>query len=281
MTTAAPALGAEEVAFFRREGYLLPGRPLFDDGDFADLAATFERLQERWIAAGERPEQIGVPHFYDPSLMRWLLHDRVLDVVESLIGPDIALFASHFICKPPGDGQEVPWHEDSAYWGRMFDPMEVVTIWLALDPADPGNGNMRVIPRSHHHGYSDYVPQEGPAVFTTRIDPSQVDEARAVDCTLARGCYSIHHAKLIHGSRPNASDRRRCGYTMRYVPTTCRWQRDPTIDYQRHFQLYLARGVDRAGNTYADPTEPNHAWLAWKPLRGGPGHPGPSAVTTM
>ena len=68
-----------------------------------------------------------------------------LDVVESLIGPDIALWSSHFLCKPAGTGKRAPWHEDSAYWGQVLDPMEVVTIWLAIDPSTPENGCMRVL----------------------------------------------------------------------------------------------------------------------------------------
>ena len=55
------------------------------------------------------------------------------DFVERFIGPDIALWSSHFICKPSGDGQRVPWHEDSAYWGARLSEHEVLTVWLAID----------------------------------------------------------------------------------------------------------------------------------------------------
>ena len=94
---------------------------------------------------------------------------------------------------------------------------------------------MQVIPRSHDNGYSAYVQQDGPAVFNTQIDPDLIDDAQAVDCTLAQGHYSIHHAKLIHGSQPNTSDRRRCGYTMRYISTKSKWLQDTTIEYQDDF----------------------------------------------
>lgn len=257
MSTVTAALSPDQVAAFRRQGYLLPGRQLLPAADFADLQATFDGLLADWIAQGGRPEHMDVPHFRHPGLMRWLLHDDVLDVVESLLGPDLVLFSSHFICKPAGDGRRVPWHEDSAYWKGRWDPMDVVTIWLALDASTPENGCMRVIPGSHDNGYSDYVPVEGaPEVFGTRIRPGSFDEAAAVDCVLAPGEYSLHHAKMIHGSEPNRSPRRRCGYTMRYISAAARHLggRDDT------FQIYLARGRDRAGNAYGDPTRPNAAW---------------------
>ena len=60
---------------------------------------------------------------------------------QALAGPDIALFASHYISEP---GQPVLWHQDGAYW--PLEPMNVVTLWLAVDHSVPENGCLRVIP---------------------------------------------------------------------------------------------------------------------------------------
>ncbi|MCA1597330.1 MAG: phytanoyl-CoA dioxygenase family protein, partial [Chloroflexi bacterium] len=92
-----------------------------------------------------RPENLG--HTLvgsDPFWVRLIGDDRLLDVAQQFIGPDIALFASHYISKPAGDGQAVLWHQDGSYW--PLDPMEVVTLWLAVDDSTPENGCMRVIP---------------------------------------------------------------------------------------------------------------------------------------
>ena len=45
----------------------------------------------------------------DIELFRWAMSDAVLDLVEPIIGSDIALFSTHFICKPKGDGKRLPW----------------------------------------------------------------------------------------------------------------------------------------------------------------------------
>ena len=95
-----------------------------------------------WQPESDR-SKIGSPRFYDPTLMRWLLHDDVLDVVESLIGPDVACLPVTSSASRQVMAKVVPWHEDSAYWGGMFDPMEVVTIWLAVDPATRGTETCR------------------------------------------------------------------------------------------------------------------------------------------
>jgi len=254
-------LSPQDAQKYREDGYILFKQPVFPATKFAALKTHFEHKLAAWDESIDgTPEHMDVPHFRDPKLFEWLLADEVLDIVESLIGPDIALWSSHFICKPPGRGKRVPWHEDSAYWGTVLDPMEVVTVWLAIDPAMPANGCMRVIPRTHHNGYSQYapVPDAKKEVFSNEIKPGQFDEKTAVDCTLEPNECSLHHAKLIHGSNPNTSAIRRCGYTMRYVPASSKFRPDRA---RNAFQIYLARGKDRAGNEYGDPTTINKRWV--------------------
>ncbi len=257
----ASRLSPRQVQFFRDEGYLLYDQPVFAQQKFDALKNHFEERVVHFVErTGQSPEHFDVPHFEDTKLFDWLFDDSVLDIVESVIGPDIALWSSHFIAKPPGVGKRVPWHEDSAYWGQVLDPMEVVTVWLAIDPSMPANGCMRVIPRTHHHGYSEYEPVKDPSkeVFATEIRKDQIDEGKAVDCILEPNHCSIHHAKTIHGSNANTSSMRRCGYTMRYVSATSKFR--PTNGFGA-FQIYLARGKDKADNRYGDPSKPNERWI--------------------
>ncbi|MEX0741375.1 MAG: phytanoyl-CoA dioxygenase family protein [Phycisphaeraceae bacterium] len=251
----------DQIKTFENEGYIIFDQPVFKPDQFQALKDHFEQKLAEWEAQGQSPEHMDTPHFGDPKLFDWLFADEVLDLVEPLIGPDIALWSSHFICKPAGVGKRVPWHEDSAYWGTVLDPMDVVTVWLAIDPATPANGCMRVIPRTHRHGYSDYEAVSDPEkqVFDREIKRGGVDESQAADCVLEPNQCSIHHAKLIHGSNPNTGTVRRCGYTMRYVSTHCTY-RPENRSVEGH-QIYLARGKDHAGNTYGDPSRVNEAWL--------------------
>ena len=253
MVQEATGISPAEAEQFRRDGYLICHRQLFSETKFRRLQETFERILAS-APVEKKPEDLDVPHYAYTELFEWLLADEVLDVVEPILGPDIALWSSHFIAKPPGKGRAVPWHEDSAYWKGMLDQQQVVTVWLAIDPSLRENGCMRVIPGSHSNGFSEYEPVERPEqnVFGTRIKADQFDEATAVDLELAPGEFHLHHARTIHGSNPNLSDRRRCGYTMRYMSTAERF--DPDSRRMRH-QIYLARGRDLAGNRYGDPTQ--------------------------
>ena len=52
----------------------------------------------------------------------------VLDVVESMIGPNILLYNTTYIIKEPQTPSFVSWHQDLTYWGLSHD--DQVTMWL-------------------------------------------------------------------------------------------------------------------------------------------------------
>lgn len=237
---------AEQVAFYREQGYLRFGR-LFTAAEM-DTLRDYVEARIAALPEGKRPEGMDVPHFEDPWLFRYLADPRVLDTIEDFLGPDIVLWSSHFIAKPGGGGQAVPWHTDGAYWQGLLDPMEVITLWLAVDPSCAANGCMRVLPGSHRAfraALESYEPADREAnVFSLRLSPEQMDESRAIDLELARGECHFHDAWTIHGSSPNHAPQRRCGYTMRYMPAHVRLTR---ADWNRDHRIYLVRGEDRTG----------------------------------
>ncbi len=259
-------LNPQQIADYRREGFLVYEEPIFPQAKFEALRLHFDETLAS-LPADVRPESMDVPHFTDTQLFEWLLSDEVLDLVEPIIGPDIALFSSHFICKPKGNGKRVPWHEDSFYWRKMIAPMEVVTVWLAIDPSTSENGAMQVVPRSLD-GNSEHEPVDPDKnVLPWEVRRQQVDVNKAITIELQPNYASLHDGKLLHGSPANTSKIRRCGYTMRYMPTTVKL--DPAA-LSTH-NIYLARGRDRAGNTYADPTK-SYESLARFRRRNGNGH---------
>ena len=204
---------------FDREGYAI-FRDVLDRDLIEEASRHIDWLLER--NPGLRPEQL---HHWlmkdDPFWVRLVADPRLLDIAELFVGPNIALFASHYISKPPFDGQPVLWHQDGSYW--PLDPMEVVTLWLAIDRADPENGCMRAIPGTQHvdlqkmDAHTDEVSVLGGGIADTFVD-----ESKAIDFILEPGDVSVHHPNVIHGSNANTSPRRRAGLTIRYIPTTTR-----------------------------------------------------------
>lgn len=154
----------------------------------------------------------------DPFWVRLISDDRLLDVAETFIGPNIALFASHYISKPPFSGKPVLWHQDAAYWN--LEPMNAVTVWLAVDHSDAENGCLRVVPGSHKNEVEDLRDRHDIENVLGSEIAVEVDESLACDLVLAPGDVDVHHPNIIHGSKANHSPRRRCGLTIRYIPTS-------------------------------------------------------------
>ena len=236
------------VVAYERDGYFLSHAQVFAPDRLARLTELFEEHAAA-LKNGQRTDELDVPHFTDSRLLDFLLADEVLDVVQPFIGPNIGLWSSHFISKEPRVGRATPWHEDSSYRNGRADTMTgIITVWLALDKATEENGCMRVIPGSHlAGGFSDYERVDRATnLFASQIKPEQIDESKAVAFELERGECSLHDARLIHGARPNTSNTRRCGYTMRYFSTAIHFYPEKNT----HHKLWLARGKDLGNNRY-------------------------------
>lgn len=228
---------------YETEGYVI-FRDVLDDALIAEADAHVE-----WLLARNpelRPEDLG--HRLardDPFWLRLVADDRLLDIAQAFVGPDIALFATHYICKPPRTGRPVLWHQDGAFW--PLDPMEVVTLWVAITNSDPENGCLRVIPGTHTEELKEMQEREDvDSVFRSETD-YQVDEAQAVDLELRPGDVSVHHPNIVHSSSANTSDRWRRALTIRYIPTST------TITDRDAGAPFLLRGRAVAGvNDYLD-----------------------------
>lgn len=236
-------LNSMALAFYRESGYYLYRRPLFPPEKFTWLKQIFEEL-----LAQKGPDDLDVPHFEDSRLLEFLLDDDVLDLVEPIVGPDFALWSSHFISKPPRTGKKTPWHEDSAYWDGRFDRYDdIVTVWLAIDRSTRDNGCMRVIPGSHlSGGFSKYVEMEVPTdrIFTREIP--DVAEEEAVYFELEPNQCSLHDSRIIHGARANTSELRRTGYTMRYFSQ--QQKLNSAHPHNRQHRIWHCRGKNPHNN---------------------------------
>jgi hypothetical protein len=236
-------LTADQVDHYNRDGYVIYDKPALAEKTFNRLLDIFEEDLEQYGYDG-----LDVIHFRDKRLLDIVLSDELIDLVEPVVGPDIGLWSTHFIAKQPRVGKATPWHEDSSYWnGRVSTMAGIVTIWLALDRATKDNGCMAVIPGTHNNGFSSYVPvDESQNIFSSEIDPTEIDESKAVYLELEPNHCSLHEGRIIHGAKANTSDSRRAGYTIRFFPTTSK----VFPERNQGHKIWLARGVDRAGNVY-------------------------------
>ena len=253
----AAALDADERAAYLRDGQLTPAWRLPDDL-LRRMQAALERLVA--VTAPARPDFIPLPHVPPAAgeperttlareFFGFVTHPLLLDLVETVIGPDLVLWAAAVFCKPAATGREVPWHQDGQYW--PIRPRATVTVWIALDPVDAGNGCMRVIPGSHRMGeFSHAASDREDLVLNNVLDDPRLDLSTARDIVLEPGQVSLHDVDIVHGSQPNTSGRR-AGFAIRYMPSTSLYDRgiDPgqasatvPLEFARR-PIWLVRGT--------------------------------------
>ena len=137
----------------------------------------------------------------------------MLDLVGPLVNGEPVLLGVETFNKPALVGSAVPPHQDNAYFCQT--PADVLTVWIALDPATVENGAVEYLLGSHHQlrphrpsgvkgnsfGLADLPPAQEFAHFLGEIGP---------------GDALIHHSQTIHFSKPNRSEQSRLSLILVY-----------------------------------------------------------------
>jgi non-haem Fe2+, alpha-ketoglutarate-dependent halogenase len=222
---------------YERQGYFFPLDVLREDEAAAvrGKLESFEAARGHPVSGAER----GKSHLIFTWVDELIRHPRILDAVEDLIGPDILCWSTVWWIKEAVSDAYVSWHQDVRYWG--LDTSDLVTVWLALSPATPESGCMRILPGSHKGDVLPHVDEYEEDNMLTRGQKISVpiDESKTVAIELGPGQASLHNIRLAHASAPNRSGDRRIGISMHYIPT-CTKQLAADWD-----SASLVRGEDR------------------------------------
>lgn len=229
---------------FREQGYLIR-RGQLPSEEVDSLFSHFAALRERGSVPGCFEVQNGQdpllawprmmhPHRIDERSRELLLDPRLIQAVSELYGEPALAAQSMFYWKPPGArGQAL--HQDDFY--LRTQPGECLAAWVALDPADPENGGLRVVPTSHHGTLQCPHPADPELSFShheVELQPGW----QVLPLELAAGDILFFPGRLIHGSLPNQStDRWRRSYICHYVPASsaeCARGYQPLLDAQGH-----------------------------------------------
>ena len=204
-------LTTQQVEQFSEAGFLSPIDVMSED----EARKYLDRLEaaERRYPAELNAENRNNPHLAFSFLDELVHHPVIVDAMEDLLGPNLSLWGSVLFIKEPQSKGFVSWHQDSTYMG--IEPQEFVTPWLALTTSDRQTGCMSMIPGTHKNpvrAHDDTFQEDN--ILTRGQAIPDVDESAAIDLVLRPGQMSIHHARIIHGSRPNRGAQRRVGYAL-------------------------------------------------------------------
>ena len=210
----------QDPSRYAEEGYCVFHDHLSDD-EMQPYQQTLDGMLAR-MRTGEKPQFMFEPHVGSRHWRTWLglaRNPKILDAVESVLGPNLVLILSHFIIKGTEDNMNVGWHQDQSYWLNGVKGDHLSTVWMPFNPATRQNGCMRILPKTNQPMLHEVQVKEDDGVTITSLEVGVTDEIvdTAVDIELQPGSFSLHDAYVIHGSEPNRSADFRKIYTMRYA----------------------------------------------------------------
>ena len=294
-------VSVHEYVTFRDEGFLIV-RGLVPPVDVAELAGHVDDLIfGRIDVPGLEPPppgssvaeierrylRIHMLHRVLEIHERFMLHPRVLDVLQALIGPDVMAMQTMLFIKPPG-GEGQGWHQDSYYIPTLPDTL--CGAWLAIDRADGENGAMWFVPGTQHEPIYPTVDNKGRnhgdtlADLTAVANVSNVDDevntlsriaakypGREVLAVMDPGDVAFFAGHVLHRSRRNGSeDRFRRSFVGHYANARSftrwgSWEGKPTNDQHivARGHTHLPFGMPRFGTPCAaNGASPSDAGLA-------------------
>jgi ectoine hydroxylase-related dioxygenase (phytanoyl-CoA dioxygenase family) len=174
------------------------------DDDHDDEPKSTDKVEQQMLQIMQMCER-------NIHFRRLVYNERILDVVEDLIGPNIQLFHDQALYKPAYHGGPVHWHQDNAYW--KCTPSNLVSAWLTLDDVDVDNGAMQFLPGSHLRP----VGHERSQTSVLLDSSSHVDESQKVVVELPAGGVAIHHCQTLHYTAPNTTPRQRRAFAIHFM----------------------------------------------------------------
>jgi phytanoyl-CoA hydroxylase len=255
------ALTETQINFFEQNGYLIIRDLLDVDAHLGPVVDEYgeliDRLLEAWSAdpggSGEsvfdrllrlmrvsegasfQALDISLPLEEDvvsdtpvhlgPAVFELMTNSRLLDAVESLIGPEIySNPVQHVRVKPPERELSAElrdhtlisrtfWHQDLAVITEDADDTDVVSVWLPIVEATEENGCLVVVPGSHredlvHHCRTD----------AAKGIPEPLIGSERLPLPMRPGDVLFFHRLTKHASLSNRSDAVRWSFDLRYSP---------------------------------------------------------------
>ncbi len=163
-----------------------------------------------------------------PSFYRFLTCERLLDVIEDIVGPEIFCNPTQHLrlklpqqVKPEGSGfltATVPLHQDIGVVAAEADDSHILTVWAPLNAATRENGCLEVIPGSHRNRLLPHCMQSATNQYGV---PGEISSrlGERVPLEMAAGSVLLLHQQTVHGSLDNSTDGElRMSLDLRYQP---------------------------------------------------------------
>ena len=207
-------------AIFERDGFLvLPS--FYREEELLNIEDELERFITMRIPVLPQ-EQIYFEDKSNPSSLKQIqrlhehesffermMNDKPKKLAQELLGEPVIGKNLQYFNKPPSLGKATPPHQDAYYF--MIEPCRALTMWLALDEVDEGNGCIRYVRGSHMQDLRPHAQTETLGFSQGIYDYGDDDLDNEKVVMASPGDLLAHHALTIHraGSNQSATRSRR------------------------------------------------------------------------
>ena len=169
------------------------------------------------------------PMHHGPATFGLLRSPRLLDAVESIVGPEIySCPVQHTRIKLPehllpdsartGLTGRIAWHQDLGVIDSEADKADILTVWFPITDATEENGCLGVIPGTHKRELAVHCRSSSALVANQVCIPDALIQGEQVAVPMQPGDVLLMHRKTQHSGLPNRSDRIRWSFDLRYEP---------------------------------------------------------------
>ena len=106
-----------EIEQYRKEGYVFPVKGLFESHRLNEVENILSKLVEHRPVNKLPPEDLLNLHLTCKEVLDLCKEPSCLYMASKLLNTNnVSVFTSRILCKLPGHGKEIPWHQDALYW---------------------------------------------------------------------------------------------------------------------------------------------------------------------
>jgi len=158
---------------------------------------TWTDFYARELSSGRKVNRfnpVAVDESPPPTLAEMHRHPALLDIIERVFGPDIALYNQRFVIKDHHSRGSVFLHQDFPY---HFGWPNKLSAFVPLSPMFPENGGMVFYPGTHQFGYLGDAGEINPSILAS--------DWPSVSPSLAPGDIALMNSLIWHRSGPHLS----------------------------------------------------------------------------
>lgn len=185
--TEITALKNETAAIFRGERGAVDGMLAVEENE------TDADVLKKYVA-------IHFPHKISKLIHSFLFHQKIVDVLANIIGPNVKCMQSMLFVKGPGKAGQ-SWHQDEFYIPTR--DRSLTGVWIAIDDATTENGCLWVVPGRPGYMMPRVKNDSDEYADVDTIDVSSYEADDPLSVEVKKGSVVFINGYTLHGSSRN------------------------------------------------------------------------------